>query len=107
MERKATHPGIHFAGLLPREAVWDRLASFDALVLPTLWHEASPLTIDESFAAGTPVIGSSIGALPTMIRDGVDGLLFPPGDVDTLAGILQALQTSPQRVSIFVRQFGR
>lgn len=98
VRRAATHPGIQLMGLLPRTEFWTRLAALDALVLPTLWYEASPLTIDEAFAAGTPVIGSHLGALPTMIRDGVDGLLFPAGDAGALAELLATLYEHPDRV---------
>ncbi len=99
LRRLATHPGIRMAGLVPRAEVWSRLAELDVLVLPTLWYEASPLTIDEAFAAGTPVVGSDIGALPSMIRDSVDGLLFPPGDAVALTTLLQALHAQPEQVA--------
>jgi glycosyltransferase involved in cell wall biosynthesis len=99
LEAQATHPGIHFRGLLARDEFWSRMAALDAFVLPTLWYEASPLTIDEAFAAGVPVIGSAIGALPMMIRDGVDGRLFRPGDTVALAGVLRELIALPEQVA--------
>jgi glycosyltransferase involved in cell wall biosynthesis len=34
--------------------------------------------------AGTPVVASAVGALPELVRDGIDGLLVPPGDVRAL-----------------------
>jgi glycosyltransferase involved in cell wall biosynthesis len=98
-EARATHPGIRFRGLLGRDDFWPCMAALDAFVLPTLWYEASPLTIDEAFAAGVPVIGSTIGALPMMIRDGVDGRLFPPGDAVALAGLLRGLIAQPEQLA--------
>jgi glycosyltransferase involved in cell wall biosynthesis len=91
----ARHPGIRFHGLLGRDRLWDTLAELDALVLPTLWYEASPLVIREAFAAGLPLVASAIGAPGRMVRDGVDGLLFPPGDVAGLRLALLALVERP------------
>jgi glycosyltransferase involved in cell wall biosynthesis len=90
------HPGIHLAGALSRDDLWPALAGLDVAVLPTLWYEASPLTIQELFAVGVPVIASRIGAMSEKIRDGVDGLLFPPGDEQALAALLLRLLDEPE-----------
>ena len=73
----------------------ERDVEADVAVLPTLWYEASPLTIQELFAARVPIVASAIGALPAMIRDGVDGLLFPPGDAAALQAVLTRLIAEP------------
>jgi glycosyltransferase involved in cell wall biosynthesis len=91
----ARHPGVRFHGLLGRERLWDALADLDALVLPTLWYEASPLVIREAFAANLPIVASAIGAPGRMVRDGVDGLLFAPGDAAALRRALLALVEQP------------
>ncbi len=91
----ARHPGIRFHGLLGRERLWDVLAELDALVLPTLWYEASPTVIREAFAAKLPIIASAIGAPGRMVRDGVDGLLFAPGDAAALRRALLAMVEQP------------
>lgn len=83
------HPGVRFNGALARDRLWETLGDLDALVMPTLWYEASPATIREAFAAGLPVIASNLGAPGSMVRDGVDGLLFPPGDAAALREILR------------------
>jgi glycosyltransferase involved in cell wall biosynthesis len=90
------HPGIRLAGALSRDDLWPALAELDVAVLPTLWFEASPLTIQELFAVGVPVVASRIGAMGEKIRDGVDGLLFPPGDEQALAAILGRLLDEPE-----------
>lgn len=99
LRQMAIHPGITFAGLLTRAQFWSRLAALDALILPTLWYEASPLTIDEAFAAGTPVVGSNLGALSAKIRDGQDGRLFLPGEPAALADLLRALLNEPDQLA--------
>lgn len=91
LQALARHPGIRFQGTLPRDRVWDTLAGLDALVMPTLWYEASPAIIREAFAVRLPVVASAIGAPGSMVREGVDGLLFPPGDAEALRRILLSL----------------
>jgi glycosyltransferase involved in cell wall biosynthesis len=91
LRQSARHPGITFAGRVSRDDVWAAIAACDVMVMPTLWYEASPLTIDEMFAVRVPLVGSRIGALVEKIEDGVNGRLFPPGDADSLAQILLEL----------------
>ncbi len=98
LHTQAQHPGIRFHGLISRERLWDALADLDVLIMPTLWYEASPYTIREAFVAGLPVIASDIGAPGSMIRLGVDGLLFPPSDVAALRETLLSLLRRPERV---------
>ncbi len=95
----ATHPGIHFPGRLSRAALWPALGGLDVLVVPTLWYETYSLIAHEAFAAGVPVVASRIGVMAEVVRDGVDGLLFPPGDETALAGILRTLAERPERLA--------
>ncbi len=61
------------------------LAGVDILAIPALWHETFNLVLWEAWAAGVPVLASRVGALLDSVRDGVDGLTFPPGDRRALA----------------------
>ena len=49
-------------------------------VIPSLCYENAPITILEAFAFGKPVIGSRLGGIKEMVREGSTGLLFSPGD---------------------------
>ena len=82
---------LRFEGQASRAEVAAALASSDVLVIPSLWYENAPLVISEAFAAGAPVVASNIGALAEKVRDGVDGLLFPPGDAPALAAVIARL----------------
>ncbi len=95
----ARYPGIRFNGLITRERLWDALGELDVLVMPTLWYEASPMVIREAFAARLPIVASALGAPGRMVRDGGDGLLFPPGDVTALRQALRGLIERPARVA--------
>ncbi|WP_374688277.1 glycosyltransferase, partial [Promineifilum sp.] len=98
LRRMAAHPGIRFEGRLARPAFWPALGGLDVLVVPTLWYETYSIVAHEAFAAGVPVVASRIGVMPEVVRDGVDGLLFPPGDEGALAEILRALAEDRKRV---------
>jgi len=58
-----------------------RLASIcramDLMVFPSLW-DGMPNALLEAMACGRPVLASSAGAIPEVIRPGVDGFLLPP-----------------------------
>jgi glycosyltransferase involved in cell wall biosynthesis len=57
------------------EVKWDILAHARATLFPIDWEEPFGLVMVESMACGTPVIASSRGAVPEVVRDGVTGLL--------------------------------
>jgi glycosyltransferase involved in cell wall biosynthesis len=84
-----------FLGRLDRTAVWQMLAQVDVIVVPSLWYETFVFVISEAFAMGVPVIASDLGVLAERVRHGVDGLLFPPGDVARLAETLQTVHDDP------------
>ena len=78
---------------VPNGQLLKLLANYDFCVVPSLWLETGPLTVLEAFAAGIPVIGSHLGGIAELVQDGVDGLLFEPGNSQELSSILQRLVT--------------
>ncbi len=89
LRREIDHRGIQLAGRLPHDQIWQVMATADVVAMPTHWYEASPLTIDEVFAAGSPLLASDLGAMTEKIRHGVDGWLVPAGDVAAWGAALQ------------------
>jgi len=75
---------IEFLGVVPMNERISFFQKADIFVLPT-YAEAMPMSVIEAMAAGLPVISTPVGGIPELIKDGVDGLLFPPGDVKALA----------------------
>jgi len=69
--------------------VYDELARMDLFVLPSLFGEGLPLAILEAMAAGVPVVSTAVEGTPEAVRDGIDGVIVPPGDVNALAGGLK------------------
>ena len=65
-------------------------AAMDIFVLPSL-NEGLPMTVLEAMAASRPVIATRVGAIPSVIQDGENGLLVDPKDVDGLRNALARL----------------
>ena len=76
---------------LQRSEMFAALAQSDVLVVPSRWYENSPNVILEAQALGVPVITANHGGMAEMVRDGVDGLLYEPGDRKALEGALRRL----------------
>ncbi|HWQ12422.1 MAG TPA: glycosyltransferase family 4 protein [Roseiflexaceae bacterium] len=93
-------PRVLFHGRYDHEHLPAILSELDVTVTPSTWYENSPLAIMEAHAAGTPVITAALGGMAELVRDGIDGLHFTPGDAADLARQLQRLVDEPQ----FLRQ---
>ena len=76
---------------VPSHAVIELLTDFDMLAVPSQWLETGPLVVLEAFAAGVPVLGSRLGGIAELVRDGVDGLLVQYESVDAWTDILRRL----------------
>jgi sugar transferase (PEP-CTERM/EpsH1 system associated) len=63
------------------------LRSFDVFVLPSLGEGISN-TILEAMATGLPVIASRVGGTPELVEEGRTGMMFTPGDQETLVQLL-------------------
>jgi len=73
---------IRFRAPLSVDNVVETLASYDATIIPSQWLETGPLTVLESFAAGTPVIGSNLGGIAELVVHDRDGWLVQHSDPD-------------------------
>lgn len=77
--------GVTFLGYLDRRSLLPRLyASTDAFVFSSL-TETLGLVVLEAMACGLPVIATPAGGVADHLRDGENGLAFPPNDVDAMA----------------------
>lgn len=81
-------PSVEFLGPLPRAQVLGLLRAADASILTSLW-ENFPHGVVESLAMGTPVIATRTGGVAEIVRDGENGLLVEPGDVQAFAAALR------------------
>ncbi|MBW2064748.1 MAG: glycosyltransferase family 4 protein [Deltaproteobacteria bacterium] len=81
---------VVFAGKIPQEILSAYYSRAEAFVLPSIVSkrgetEGLGLVLLEAMACGTPVIGSDVGGIPDIIKDGETGLLARPADHIDLA----------------------
>ena len=74
-----------------------------AVIVPSIWLENSPLAVYESFALGKPVIASNLGGLPELVNDGKRGLLVEPRNPALLAEKINSLAAN----ATYRRQLGQ
>lgn len=88
---------VTFTGHLDRAEMERRLESAWVQVVPSLWEEPFGNVVTEAMVRGVAVIGSDVGGIPEILRDGIDGRLVPPGDVGALARSLGQVLSEPER----------
>jgi glycosyltransferase involved in cell wall biosynthesis len=74
---------VHFAGMVPKEAVPAYLRACDLFVLNST-YEGLPHVVLEAVAAGLPVIATDVGGTREVLKDIVNGQLVPAGDAQAL-----------------------
>ncbi|MBE9009495.1 glycosyltransferase [Pseudanabaenaceae cyanobacterium LEGE 13415] len=84
---------------LTRSEISDAIAQFDLLAVPSQWMETGPLVVLESFAMGTPVIGSDLGGIAELVTHGIDGWLVPAKDVNDWANAIAFLVEHPNTIA--------
>src|SRR5690606_18310318 len=68
-----------------RDAVAERLAAADALILPSLSEGIANAAL-EAMASARPVVVTDCGGMTEAVTDGVEGRVVPVRDPDALAG---------------------
>ncbi|MBF0215755.1 MAG: glycosyltransferase [Candidatus Omnitrophica bacterium] len=89
-----------FAGWVAQADLPRYYAASDALLVPSVFDrkgetEGMPVVVAEAMAGGVPVIGSDISGIPDIVKDGVNGWLFDPGDFKALAGKMEEALSMP------------
>ena len=85
---------VHFLGKI--ESVAPLLAAADLFLLPSN-AESFGLSALEALASGTPVIGTNVGGLPEVVRDGETGVLCGVGDVAGMSNAAIELLRDPKK----------
>jgi glycosyltransferase involved in cell wall biosynthesis len=85
---------VDILGARTPEQIAAELASASAFVLSS-HMENSPNTLCEAMLVGTPCIAAFVGGVPSLIKDGVDGLLYHDSDPFALAGRIDRLLGDP------------
>lgn len=88
-----------------RKDVSRLLSSADLLVMPST-NEGFGISIVEAMALSIPVVGTRVGGVMEVMKDGVTGLLVPPGDPGAIAGACIDILKRPDRARA-IGQAGR
>ncbi|KAA3657350.1 MAG: glycosyltransferase family 1 protein [Calditrichaeota bacterium] len=71
------------------------------IVVPSEWYDNSPLVIYEAFSMGKPAIVSTMGGMPELVDDGINGFHFEAGNKTELAEKISTLWQDDALVSKF------
>jgi glycosyltransferase involved in cell wall biosynthesis len=95
---KQTGPNVRFHGAYDNAQVDRLMQGVDAVVVPSVWWENSPVVIQECRRNRVPVICSDIGGMAEKVADGIDGFHFPVGNAAALADLLAGLAADRPRL---------
>jgi glycosyltransferase involved in cell wall biosynthesis len=85
-------------GQLPHAALLAELPKHDLMVLPTL-YEGLSLSLLEAMSAGLPVLTTPHSGLAGIVENGVQAILIPPSDPNTLRSHIRTLLEHPIQLS--------
>jgi glycosyltransferase involved in cell wall biosynthesis len=84
LEKAAAGTPIRFLGQLPADETIRQIAHGRLQLLPSEWFETFGLAIVEAFAVGTPAAVSNIGPLPSIVKYGMNGVVFEAANPQSL-----------------------
>jgi glycogen(starch) synthase len=85
---------VELVGHLSDQSLAALVTAVDAVVLPSRYEPFGMVAL-ETAAAGAPLVASTAGGLGEVVRDGVTGLSFAPGDVAGIAAAVRAVLDDP------------
>jgi len=92
-QRLGVASNVIFVGDVPDDLLPHYYAASDVLVLPSRdMSEGFGLTLLEANASGRPVIASNVGGIPSVVKNGYNGLLVQPNDPVALANAITRLE---------------
>ena len=86
---------VRLTGSILGPEKWELLLNSDVLVFPPDRPEGQPWVIIEALAAGLPVIATAQGAIPAMVKEGINGFIVPARNPAAIADRLRLLQGDP------------
>lgn len=90
-QKAAGFDNIEFVGFKYGEELHNLIRNAIFVIVPSQWYENNPMTIVEAYSFGTPVIGSDLGGIPEIIKDGATGFVFKHGNIESL---MHAIRTA-------------
>ena len=94
---------VNLLGRIDRTKMPELYRQAYALVFPSIWEEPLARATQEAMASGLPIITTLTGGTSELVRDGINGLTYQPGDVNGLADNIKRLWMNPT----LARQLGK
>lgn len=85
---------VEYAGEKYDGDKWDTFSRADVFVHPS-YNDCFPLVLLEALGAGLPVVSTTEGGIPDIVRDGETGFLCPPREADAVADRIGRLLKDP------------
>jgi glycosyltransferase involved in cell wall biosynthesis len=89
---------VVFTGPKAGEELTQLVSRAKFVVVPSEWYDNSPLVIYESFSMGRPVLATTLGGMPELVEDGVNGRLFAPQDAAGLSRTINDMLRDEKRL---------
>ncbi len=89
---------VRFLGLVENEKMPSLYRSADLCLNPSL-VDNMPISILEALASGVPIVSSTSGGIPAMVKAGEEAVLVPPRDPAAMASAVAELWESPARMA--------
>lgn len=83
---------VFFRRQVPRDELISIYQNHDIFIFSSVYAEPWGLVILEAMSCGLPVIGASVGGSAEIFKDGINCLVFPPGDPVSLANQIEILR---------------
>lgn len=97
----SSYNNVEWLGRSNRDFVFEAIRNSSFVVFPSECYENMPFVIMESLAFSKPVLASNLGAIKELVIDGVNGILFEPGNEKDLADkISYMLSRNSERIDM-------
>lgn len=93
--RSGVADAVEWLGRLAAPRIVDEIRNADVFVYPSR-VDNSPNSLVEAMLLGAPIVASRVGGVPSLLKDGEEGLLVPPGDAAALAAAIRRLLDRPE-----------
>jgi glycosyltransferase involved in cell wall biosynthesis len=91
--------GVTWLGAQTIDNIYDLMGRSMAVLFPSEWYETFGRVVIEAYSRSTPVIASNLGAISELVEPDVTGVLFEPGNADSLAAATRRIWSDPDKAA--------
>ena len=98
INRENSVSNIFFAGWVNGTKKDELISDNDIFILPS-FYEGLPMAILEAMSAGKPIISTSVGGIPSVVKPDHNGWLIEPGKINQLDSVLDQIFNKPSLIA--------